>query len=190
MDVLIVAGPNGAGKTTFAREYVEEHPRPFLSADALAARLHPDDPTSARIPAGRLFFKELEALITQRAPFVVESTLSGLGYARVLERLRRLGYVSTITFITLETPEACVRRVQERVRKGGHDVPEADIVRRFYRSKHNFWNVYRHQVDRWHLYVNQDEDFHLVAAGASGHTAINDQRRYEKFLLDVRDAST
>ena len=40
-EILIVAGPNGAGKTTFALEFVAEQPRPLLSADAIAARLHP-----------------------------------------------------------------------------------------------------------------------------------------------------
>ena len=60
-EALIVAGPNGAGKTTFAEEYVAEHPRPFLSADAIAERLNPARPAQARLQAGRAFFAELDA---------------------------------------------------------------------------------------------------------------------------------
>ncbi len=44
-EALIVAGPNGAGKTTFAEEYVAVYPRAFLSADAIAQRLSPEEPT-------------------------------------------------------------------------------------------------------------------------------------------------
>jgi predicted ABC-type ATPase len=74
---FIVAGPNGAGKTTFAQEFVAEQPRSFLSADVIAARLNPADPTEARLQAGRTFFAALDAHIHQGASFVVESTLAG-----------------------------------------------------------------------------------------------------------------
>ncbi|HMB92204.1 MAG TPA: AAA family ATPase [Rhodothermales bacterium] len=75
-EILIVAGPNGAGKTTFSQEFVAEQQRPFLSADAIAARLNPADPTQARLQAGRTFFAALDAH-RQDTSFVVESTLAG-----------------------------------------------------------------------------------------------------------------
>ena len=103
-EALIVAGPNGAGKTTFAEEYVAVYPRPFLSADAIAQRLSPARPAQARLQAGRAFFAELDALIRSGESFVVESTLAGLGYGRILERLKAVGYTVTIAFCRV----ACV----------------------------------------------------------------------------------
>jgi predicted ABC-type ATPase len=70
--------------------------------------------------------------------FVVETTLSGRTMRRLLSRARNAGFEITIVFIYLDSPDTCVARVRERVRGGGHNVPENDIRRRFYRSCANF----------------------------------------------------
>lgn len=184
-EALIVARPNGAGKTTFAEEYVAAYPRPFLSADALAGRLRPEEPAQARVQAGRAFFAALDTLIHTGASFVVESTLAGLGYGRILERLKQEGYTVTIAFLFLESPAVCVARVTERVRKGGHDVPRDDIVRRYYRSKRNFWNVYRHGADRWQLFYNATEGFRRVASGQGNVYSVSVENLFELFLHDL-----
>ncbi len=186
-EALIVAGPNGAGKTTFAEEYVAVYPRPFLSADAIAQRLSPARPAQARLQAGRAFFAELDALIRSGESFVVESTLAGLGYERILERLKVEGYTVTIAFVFVESSASCVARVEERVRKGGHDVPREDIVRRFHRSKRNFWNVYRHQADRWQLFYNATEGFRLVASGQRDAYTVSVEHLFELFRRDLEE---
>ncbi|MGI9175744.1 MAG: AAA family ATPase [Rhodothermales bacterium] len=162
---LIVGGPNGAGKTTFALEYLAGRPLPFLSADAIATEINPEAPDQAKTEAGKAFFRRLGALIQGRGSFVAESTLAGLRFARVMERLQAEGYTVTLVFIFLVSPDVCVARVQERVRKGGHHVPEADVRRRYHRSKRNFWDVYRLKADRWKLYHNTTEGFQGVATG-------------------------
>ncbi len=186
-EALIVAGPNGAGKTTFAEEYVAEHPRPFLSADAIAQRLRPAQPAQARLQAGRAFFAELDALIRTGESFVVESTLEGLGYGRILERLKEEGYIVTIAFVFVASSASCVARVEERVRKGGHDVPRDDIVRRFHRSKCNFWNVYRHMADKWQLFYNATEGFRLVASGQRDAYMVSVEHLFELFRHDLEE---
>lgn len=191
LEALIVAGPNGVGKTTFALEYVAAYPCVFLSADAIAQRLSPAQPAQARVQAGRVFFAELDALIRSGESFIVESTLAGLGYGRVLERLKQAGYTVTIAFVFVESVAACIARVEERVRKGGHDVPEKDIARRFYRSKRNFWNVYRHEADFWNLVYNAGEAFQEVATGEGAHFEVSDEALFRQFMQDIegwRDA--
>lgn len=189
-EALIVAGPNGAGKTTFAEEYVAAYPRPFLSADAIAKRLHPARPEQARLQAGRAFFAELDALIQRGEDFVVESTLAGVGFVRAVKRMKQAGFTITIAFLFLDTPASCMARVEERVRKGGHDVPTADIVRRYYRSKHNFWHVYRYVADTWQLFYNADEGFQLVATGAGDTYRVSDESRFEQFISDFDTGGT
>jgi len=71
----------------------------------------------------------------------------------------------TIIFVYLDAADTCVARVQERVRKGGHNVPEPDIRRRFSRSFHNFWHVYREIADLWYLIYNSSGEFKDVAFG-------------------------
>ena len=111
-EALIVGGPNGAGKTTFALEYLAGRPQPFLSADAIAAQMSPEAPERAKIDAGKGFFRQLGALIRSGESFVVESTLAGLGFARVMERLQANGYAITLVFVFLASPDVCVARVR------------------------------------------------------------------------------
>lgn len=85
---LVVAGPNGSGKTTFAEEELDLRARPYLSADAIAAGLAPDDPTRERVAAGREFLRRIDPQLQGAESFVVESTLAGPGFLRVLEQAK------------------------------------------------------------------------------------------------------
>ena len=183
---VVVAGPNGAGKTIFAREYLTVHAFGYLSADEIADEIGPGRLAEVRIPAGRLFFQRVVIQIDQGKSFLIETTLAGRSFQRIIQRLNMAGYSVTIIFIFLESPKVCVARIRERVRKGGHDVPEADVVRRFYRSITNFWNLYRHKVDRWHLVYNSTGQFKEVAIGKGDNLAISDEGLFNLFIQNVR----
>ena len=183
--VLIVGGPNGAGKTTLAEPYAEQKNQSYLAADRIAKELNPDDPYAARMEAGRRFLRRLDAIIDARTSFVVESTLAGRGLAQAVDRMNGVGYVTRIAFVFLDSADLCVRRVQERVRKGGHHVPEADVRRRYTRSKTNFWTLYRPKVDRWHLLLNAGDGFVDVAAGTSTDTFVLDDDAFDAFHRDI-----
>ncbi|MDP3072021.1 MAG: hypothetical protein Q8N18_17145 [Opitutaceae bacterium] len=132
---LIIADPNGAGKTTFAHTFLPRvDVRRFVNADLLAAGLSPLDPPAAQLAAGRLFLSELDRLAIAREDFAFESTLSGLGYLPRLRRWKRAGYRVEIIYLRLTDVRLSLERVATRVRAGGHDVPEADVRRRFPRS--------------------------------------------------------
>lgn len=153
---MIIAGPNGAGKTTFAREYLPKEARiiHFVNADLLAAGLSPLQPHAAALAAGKLLLKELDRLARARVSFAFESTLSGLTYVARLKRWKAAGYRIDIIFLKLDSPQLALRRVAARVKQGGHDVPPADVLRRFERGWKNFVNVYRLQADTWTVYNN------------------------------------
>jgi predicted ABC-type ATPase len=145
---LIIAGPNGAGKTTFARTFLpREKILHFVNADLLAAGLSPLDPGAARIAAGRLFLSELDRLAAAKKDFAFESTLSGIAHASRLRCWRRLGYRIEIIYLKLVDVRVALNRIADRVRSGGHDIPEADVRRRFVRSWNNFQNHYRVLAD-------------------------------------------
>jgi predicted ABC-type ATPase len=180
--VLIVGGPNGAGKTTLAEPYAEQKDRPYLAADRIASELNPEDPYAARVEAGRQFLRRLNAFIEKRTSFVVESTLAGRSLARSIDRMNEAGYVTRIAFVVLDSADLCVRRVQERVRKGGHHVPDADVRRRYTRSKKNFWTLYRPKVDRWILFRNTGQSLQRVAEGDGDTQSVLRQSGYEKFF--------
>ena len=62
------------------------------------------------------------------------------------------GYQILLYFLRLPTPEMAVARVRDRVREGGHHVPEDVVRRRHAAGWHNFQQIYRDIVDDWILY--------------------------------------
>jgi len=164
---IIIAGPNGAGKTTFAREFL---PRDagvvhFVNADLIASGLSPIRPELAALAGGRLFLAELDRLARARADFAFETTLSGLIYLRRLKRWKAAGYRIEIIFLRLASPRLALRRIAARVRQGGHNVPRADVLRRFNRSWNNFEKFYRLLADAWSVYDNSGRNPRILERG-------------------------
>ena len=163
--ILIIAGPNGAGKTTFAKEYLpNEAGCPiFVNADLIAEGLSPFQPDIVAIRAGRLMLSQINEHVRKGDSFAFETTLSGRGYAQRIPRWHEQGYQVKLFFLRLPTPEMAITRVKQRVREGGHDVPEAVIRRRFHSGWRNFENIYRDLVDEWALYDNSGVQALLLA---------------------------
>jgi predicted ABC-type ATPase len=164
---LLIAGPNGAGKTTFAREYLPNDARVlnFVNADLIASGLSPLRPELAAVAAARLMLQELERLVTRRADFAWESTLSGLAHVTRLQTMKQLGYHVEIIYLRLASPRLALKRIAARVRQGGHDVPKSDALRRFSRSWQNFQTRYRVLADAWAVYDNSSRPPKLIESG-------------------------
>jgi len=164
---IIIAGPNGAGKTTFAREFLPKDARVthFVNADLIASGLSPLRPELAALAGGRLFLAELDRLAQARRDFAFETTLSGLVYLRRLKRWKAAGYRIEITYLRLPSPRLALRRISARVRQGGHNVPRADVLRRFNRGWENFTRHYRALADHWEVYDNSQRTPRLLEIG-------------------------
>ena len=152
----MIAGPNGAGKTTFARQYLSKETAiiHFINADLIAAGLSPLAPAGAALRAGRLVLSEIERLSRERESFAFETTLSGRRYIQRFQSLKTLGYKIEFVYLRVASPKLALKRIASRVKQGGHDVPKADVIRRFDRSWNNFINIYQPLADAWVVYEN------------------------------------
>jgi predicted ABC-type ATPase len=165
---LIIAGPNGAGKTTFAREFlpVEAGLPIFVNADLIAAGISPFDPDRAALQAGRVMAQAIRGHVARGESFAFETTLAGRRYARAIPRWQAARYRVSLIFLALPSPEIAIARVAERVRQGGHSVPEEVIRRRFRAGWSNFERVYKALVDEWWLYDSSGLRPELMDRGA------------------------
>lgn len=154
--LIIIAGPNGAGKSTLAPFLLRDTLglMEYVNADTVALGLSAFQPETVAMEAGRIMLKRLRDLARQRADFAFETTLASRSYASWLRRLHQEGYNLHLLFLWLRSPDMAIERVKERVRLGGHDIPEAVIRRRYHRGIRNFFNLYQSLVDTWVVYDN------------------------------------
>ncbi len=150
----ILAGPNGAGKTTFANEFlpIEAECLNFINADLIAQGLSPFQPDKMAIEACRLMIKQINDCVRKNESFAFETTLSGKGYVKKTKEWKKQGYEIIIYFLKLPSVEFAIERVKLRVAKGGHNVPENDIRRRYIRGWDNFKNLYKPIADSWVIF--------------------------------------
>jgi predicted ABC-type ATPase len=183
-NAYIIAGPNGAGKTTFAREFLPKYAdcRNFINADMIAQGISPFSPESAAIRAGRLMLEEIELSMRRGADFGFETTLSGRSHLGVIRRLKEHAYQVHFFYLWVPSVELALARIRERVLRGGHDVPEVVVRRRFKRSITNFLLRYRMLADRWTLFDNSSARPAIVASQKQGLLRVVDTTGYNELV--------
>src|ERR1700761_5342526 len=132
-NIYVIAGPNGAGKSTMAQVLLSEefHCAEFVNADVIARGLSAFNPQGAALEAGRVMLHRLNELARERVDFAFETTLASRSFAPWLRKRQEEGYRFNLFFAWLPHPDMAVNRVAARVAAGGHNVPEADVRRRY-----------------------------------------------------------
>ena len=165
----MVAGPNGAGKSTFYDVFLADSPLPFLNADLFAAETDIDSYEAARI---------LDAtrarMIDDKLGFITETVFSDPLGAKLamLRRAIDAGYDVTLIYIGIASPELAARRVDQRIARGGHDVPRDRLASRYARSLANLCQAIAF-VPLVELFDNSlvDEPYRHVASFEDGALA-------------------
>lgn len=167
--LYLFAGSNGAGKTTFARAYLRQlDPIPrFLNADEIARGLSPLNPQKLAVKAGKLLLQEIQDCLKSGDSFGLESTLSGTTYTKLLQQAKSIGFQIEIHYLWIPSPSLAIRRIAQRVKMGGHSVPESDVKRRFSRSLNNFLEIYAPLSDGWTFRNNSVQPASLLFDSAN-----------------------
>lgn len=151
--IYIFAGVNGVGKTSFAKLVLPqiEGNLSYLNADVIAMQTNPRNPENAAVSAGKEMLARIEMCLNNDESFVLETTLSGLTYAKKIPRWQKAGYTVVMYYLFVDFVEVCLSRIRYRVKQGGHHIPDETVMRRNSRSKKNFDNIYKQLVDKWYL---------------------------------------
>ncbi len=154
--VIIIAESNGAGKTTAAPALLNQalNVSHFVNADTIAAGLSAFAPEKAAIQAGRAMLERMYHLANDAENFAFETTLASRSFAPWIVELKKNGYFFHLTFLLLDSADLAVSRVAERVKMGGHFVPEETIRRRYITGLKNFFGLYTPIADSWQMYDN------------------------------------
>lgn len=187
--VVVLAGPNGAGKSTAAPALLKGAlgVTEFVNADTIARGLSAFQPDRVALSAGRIMLGRLKELAAQRVSFAYETTLASRTFARWLMELEQSGYRVQLVFLWLPSADFAVARVADRVRLGGHDVPEETVRRRYAAGLRNFFSLYQPLANGWRIYDNASGPKpRLIALGrASEVTKIVDKDLWARIRSEV-----
>lgn len=139
--IYVLGGVNGAGKSSIGgaafRQFGSDYYNPDEAASQLMIHAPEFSQAQANIAAWSEGLKRLKQVIAERFDFAFESTLCGHAIPQLLALAALQDIELHVWYVGLSTPELHIERVRACVRRGGHDIPEADISRRYDHSRLN-----------------------------------------------------
>ena len=165
--VYLIADCNGAGKTTASLTLLPEmlECKEFVNADNIAAGISPFQPDKVAIEAGRLMLKRINDLKKIKIDFAIETTLSSRNYISKIKEFQKENYEVILIYFWLNTPLLAIERIKERVKKGGHFIPDEIVTRRYYRGIKNLLQYFIPFCDYWLVFDNSSQNAVMVAEG-------------------------
>lgn len=178
--LYIISGCNGSGKTTASYTLLPEllGCREFVNSDEFAKSLSPFDPSAASVAASRYMLMKIKYLLEREADFCVETTLATRSLVNTIRQAQDKYYEVTVLYFWLNSPELAIQRVRDRVKAGGHNIPEEVVRRRYLMGLKYLFETYIPICDRWVLADNSKIPFSVIAEGSSQLTFIKDNEKY------------
>ena len=180
--LYIISGCNGAGKTTASYTLLPEmlDCNEFVNADEIAKGLSPFNPNEVAIKAGRLMLTRIDELLENGVDFAFETTLATRSYVNTVKKAQEKGYLVTVLYFWLNSPELAVERVRIRVKEGGHNIPEKTIRRRYDLGISNMFNLYIPVADYWMFIDNSKTPFEILAEGQGEKEVVKNEMIWNK----------
>jgi len=173
--LTLIAGANGSGKTTLTRWNRELFKDiPVLDPDSIGKPLQSTASTAFPIAGARQVLSSATEHLHRAKSFAVETTLAGKNYLRMMLDAHHCGFEIVLIYIGTDNVETNLGRIRNRVLAGGHNVPEADVRRRYQRSLANL-SIAVKRADHTILLDNSTEEgYRLIAIlGPAGNRWLN-----------------
>lgn len=131
--IHLLAGPNGAGKSRYVHDVLSPATNlPFINADEIATTTWPGAEPAHAYEAARLAEAQRRDMMANGSSFISETVFSHPSKVTLVSDAVDAGYLVHLHVILVPV-ELAVQRVLERVRRGGHTVPEQKIRDRYER---------------------------------------------------------
>lgn len=130
--IYVFAGPNGSGKSTVIQNFLKKGicPKHYICPDNLVEKDKKDD-EKAYLKAMQNAEDLRNTLIIAGDSFTFETVLSTKGKIDFLLKAKELGYMITTIYIITSDYNINIKRVEARVKSGGHDVPTDKLISRY-----------------------------------------------------------
>lgn len=124
----IIAGVNGTGKSSFRGVLLGQGTNLgcIIDPDLIAKKTNND-----LFNSGKIAVEKINSCIEKRVSFTQETTLGGRSVLQTVRKARCAGYNIVLYYIGLNTSDESLFRIERRVKKGGHNIPKEDVIRRF-----------------------------------------------------------
>lgn len=137
--IFVLAGVNGAGKSTAGERLLTQEGLTWFNPDTFTRQLIAATGTAlaeANAAAWKQGVRQLDAALAYGRDYAFETTLGGTTIAAKLREASKTHDV-LMWFTGLDSPEHHLARIQLRVSRGGHDIPEAKVRERYETSRKN-----------------------------------------------------
>ena len=124
----IVAGVNGAGKSSLTGVLRTEITSlgKIVDVDKIIVKCGGNV-----MEGGKKSIELIDECLEKEICFTQETTLSGHRILATIKRAIEKGYYIRLYYVGLNTVEESLVRIENRVKKGGHNIPDTDVKRRF-----------------------------------------------------------
>lgn len=187
--LIVIAGPNGSGKTTITskilrHEWMED--AVYVNPDQVAQERYGDWNSEEAVMKAVLYCEQQrEDCLRNDKSLIFETVLSSDGKIDFIRRAHSAGYFIRIFFVATKHPSINAARIAQRVMEGGHDVPIAKVISRYYKSIINCKRCIS-LADRVYIYDNSIDD-----ADARLLFRTSDGKLYKQYVEDIPEwAST
>lgn len=179
----IIGGVNGVGKSSIygVLKGRGEELGVVIDTDKITAQLGGE-----KLKGGKEAVRIINDCLEKEKNFTQETTLSGQKTIKTILAAREKGYNICLYYIAVSSAEESLSRIKNRVRKGGHDIPEADVKRRFDKRFDDLLRVlpYCDSVDFW----DNENGFNLVAGYARGEFHFTDEKSFlPSWILSLKE---
>lgn len=155
--LIVIAGPNGSGKTTITsrvlqHEWLEDSI--YINPDNIAKDKFGDWNNQESILKAAQYCEELrEECLKRKQSMIFETVMSTTNKLDFIKRAKEQGFFIRLFFVSTTSPKINAARITSRVMKGGHDVPIAKIISRYFKSIDNC-GFAAEIADRTYIYDN------------------------------------
>lgn len=124
----IIGGVNGTGKSSFTGVLKERSTDLgyIVDVDRITVEVGGNP-----LAGGKAALNKIRECIEKGVSFTQETTLSGYKTEATAKQVKELGYHVRLFYIGLDTLGESLSRIENRVRRGGHHIPQDDVTRRF-----------------------------------------------------------